>query len=121
MDHLLGVGEPMKGSAGAGVNQRFALSILNIGGRYAMCRDVTEPAVLTEYQDSELGLADAHGLLERGFKHRLQLTRRTADDLEDLGGRCLLLQRLGKLVLARCELLFQLADTCLEVLPRLGT
>src|SRR5262249_4593672 len=51
---------------------------------------------IIEDQVTELGLADAHGVCQHSLEHRFQLTGRTADDAEDLGGRGLLLQRLGE-------------------------
>src|SRR5262245_40966221 len=60
-------------------------------------------------QYAEHGLADAGRIFEHRLEHRLQLAGRTADDLKDLGRRCLLLPRLGKL-----------ARTCLKLLPELS-
>ena len=45
-------------------------------------------------QCTELGLADTGGVLQHGLKHGLQLARRSADNLQHLRGRGLLLQRL---------------------------
>ena len=45
---------------------------------------------------SKFGVADAYGVLQHGFKHRLKIAGRAADDLEHLRGRRLLLQRLGE-------------------------
>src|SRR5262249_38733634 len=66
----------------------------------------------------EICLANTCGILQDGLKHRLKLAWRTADDLQHLRGRRLLLQRLGKvsprlgqLTAVRFELLFQL-DQC---------
>src|SRR5262245_34473661 len=53
---------------------------------------------IIEDQLPELGLADAHGVCEHSLEHRFQLTGRTADDAEDLGGSGLLLQRFPQLV-----------------------
>ena len=64
------------------------------------------PSDIPEH-DAELGLANARGVGQHGLEHRLQLARRAADDLEHLGGRRLLLQRLGQLARARLHLLEQ--------------
>jgi hypothetical protein len=45
---------------------------------------------------SKLGLAYADGISQHGSKHRLEIARRAADDLEHLRRRRLLLQRLGE-------------------------
>ena len=49
-------------------------------------------------QVAELGLADARRIRQHGLEHRLQLAGRARDDLQHLGGRGLLLQRLGELL-----------------------
>src|SRR5262249_50758626 len=56
-------------------------------------------------QYAELGLADAGRIFEHRLEHRLQFAWRAADDLQDLRGSGLLLQRLG-------ELLFQVGVGC---------
>ena len=43
-----------------------------------------------------MGFAQLRGLFEHGVEHRLQLARRRIDDLQHLGCRCLLLQRLAR-------------------------
>jgi hypothetical protein len=58
---------------------------------------VEQIAVVAE-QRAEFSLADANGVLQHSLKHRLQLTGRTADHLENLRRRGLLLQRLAQLV-----------------------
>ena len=70
-----------------------------------MQRDRSEAITLAELQNAELGLADARRVLQHGLEHRLQLARRTADLLQDLGGRRLLLQRLVQPVLEQRDLL----------------
>src|SRR5262245_25074553 len=58
-----------------------------------------------EDQMTELGLADAHGVCQHSLEHRFQLTGRTADEPEDLGGRGLMLQRLAQIFVALAQLL----------------
>ena len=58
-------------------------------------------------QIAELGLADARRVLQHGLEHRLQFARRTGDDLQHLGGRGLLLQRLGEIVGALAQFVEQ--------------
>jgi hypothetical protein len=62
--------------------------------RLAVDSDGAEGASFQQEQVAELGLTDAGGILQHCLEHRLQLTRRTADDLQHLGTRGLLLQRL---------------------------
>jgi hypothetical protein len=64
-------------------------------------------SVLVDLQVAEIGLADAGCVLQHGLEHRLELAGRSADDLEHLGGRGLLLQRLGELAGARLDLVEQ--------------
>ena len=45
-----------------------------------------------------IGLAQPHRGFNQRVEHRLQIERRAADDLEHVGGRRLLLQRLAQLV-----------------------
>src|SRR5262249_57999613 len=47
---------------------------------------------------SEFGLAEPRRVRQHRPEHRLQLTRRTADDLKNLGGRSLLRQRLAQII-----------------------
>src|SRR5262245_65428157 len=54
---------------------------------------------------AELGLANAHRVRQHGLEYRLELARRTGNDLQHLRGRGLLLQRLG-------EFLFQVGVGC---------
>ncbi len=48
--------------------------------------------------------AEPHRALDEARQHRLEVEGRAADDLEDLAGRRLLLERLGEVVVARLEL-----------------
>ena len=43
-----------------------------------------------------LRVAKSHGRLDQRLEHRVQIERRAADDLQHVGGRGLLLQRLGR-------------------------
>ena len=45
-------------------------------------------------------VAEPRGVCQHGIEHRLQFTRRRADDAQHLGGRGLLLQRFGELARA---------------------
>src|SRR5262245_60762775 len=89
--------------------------VLEIRGWCIVKRNSAKRICAIEVQRAEPGLANAGRLLQHGLKHGLKLTGRTTDNLENLRGRGLLLQRLGKvptrlgeLARARFELLFQL-------------
>src|SRR5215470_9453343 len=58
-----------------------------------------------EIEVAEPSLANAHCIGQHGLEHRLKLAGRTADDLQHLRRRRLLLQRLA-------ELLFQVGVFC---------
>ena len=62
---------------------------------------------LPQPQVAELRLAEAHGVRQHGLEHRLEFAGRARDDLQHLGGRRLLLQRLGQLARARLHLVEQ--------------
>src|SRR4029450_12105711 len=51
-----------------------------------------------------LGCAKPRRILDQSIENGLKLERRTADDLEDVGGGRLLLQRLAQIAIARLQL-----------------
>jgi hypothetical protein len=51
---------------------------------------------VVQVERAELGLADVHCFCQHGLEYRLQLAGRPGDDLQNLRGRSLLLQRLGE-------------------------
>src|SRR5262249_14803962 len=56
-----------------------------------------------EPQSAVAGLTEPRRVREDGLEYGLQIAWRCADDAEDLGGRCLLLQRFAQLAAARLE------------------
>src|SRR5215813_10812719 len=52
---------------------------------------------VVEHQVPELGVANAHRILQHGLEHRFQFTGRTGDDSQNLRGRGLPFQRFGKI------------------------
>ena len=58
-------------------------------------------------KDSKLGLADARCVIQHCLEHRLQLARRTGNDLQHLARRGLLLQRLAEIVGALAQFVEQ--------------
>src|SRR5262249_16020518 len=67
------------------------------------CCRMERATVVTE-QYTKCRFADAYRIPQHGLEHRLQFTRRRADDLEYLRGRGLLFQRLAQLVEQPCVL-----------------
>src|SRR5262249_44066795 len=67
--------------------------------RYAELRNNPGGVTLDSVQKSEFSVAEACRVRQHGLEHRLKLARRTADDLQHLGGCRLLLQRLGEFLL----------------------
>ena len=63
-----------------------------------------------------LALAEPRRALGHGVQHRLEIGRRRGDDPQDLGGRGLLLQRLGDLAVA----LLKLGVALLQLLEQPG-
>ena len=51
---------------------------------------------LPQKQHAQLGLANPRGVLQNSLEYRTKFARRTANDLEHLGGRGLLLSRLSQ-------------------------
>src|SRR5262249_30188741 len=74
--------------------------------RAMYCHDA-EGIAFAEHERAELGVAYARGVLQHGLEHGLQVAGRTADDLQHLRGRGLLLQRLAQLTRARLHLVEQ--------------
>jgi hypothetical protein len=85
--------------------------------RYVVDRGDAGYVSIVQVQYAELCTAEPGCIRQHGLEHSLQLAGRSADDLEDLRGRGLLLQRLGEvlaclgeLAVTRFELLFQLGQ-----------
>src|SRR5215475_15837860 len=71
-----------------------------------------------EIEVAEPSLANAHCIGQHGLEYVLKLAWRTRNDAQHLGGRRLLLQRLGELSRTLLKLLLQLARVRLELLFR---
>src|SRR5690349_20834999 len=74
---------------------------------YTEHRSCPPRAILESKQNSEIGLADAHRVLQHRAEDRLQFAGRAANHTEDLGCRRLLLQGLAELARARLHLFEQ--------------
>ena len=94
LGHLLRGRDEAKGAIRRRVNDSRAG--LGVGVWRVVHGHGAESLALAEVERAELRLADARRLLQHRLEHRPQLPRRTADDLQDLRGRRLLLQRLGE-------------------------
>src|SRR5262249_16581138 len=81
-----------------GIDQRVAPSGLGEDGRRVMHCSNPEGIVFAQLQSAELGLAEPRRICQYGLEHRLQFTRRAADNLQHVGGGGLLLQRFAQLV-----------------------
>src|SRR5262249_26634762 len=72
-----------------------------------IARDRAYHAVLEHQHRSELGTANVDCVLQYLLEHRGKITRRRTDDLQDLGGRGLLLKRFLEIVRPSLHLLKQ--------------
>jgi len=77
-------------------NLRYA-RMLDELDRHAMQSRGVEALVLVGPQDAERGVAEPRRLFKHLLEHRCEIARRAVDNLQYLGGRGLLLQRLARL------------------------
>ena len=68
--------------------------IIHEFGRKAVCLSAVENSVFLAGNDGLIGIAEPGRRFNEGLQHCLQVESRAADDLEHIGGRGLLLQRL---------------------------
>src|SRR5262245_5220935 len=76
-----------------------------------------------EVEVTTFGAASLFGVCQQGFEYRFQLARRARNDAQHLGGCCLLLQRLGKLLPSLGELGPRFGEppsACVEFLFQFG-
>src|SRR5262249_5154248 len=85
----------------------FTHAKLGKGGRRIVKRADAKSDSVVEIKRAKLGFADARRIGQHGFKNRLQLARRTGDDLQHLRGRRLLLQRFREIRRALAQLVEQ--------------
>ena len=74
-----------------------------------MLRDNSIAVAFAKHHGAKIGFADAGRVLQHRLEHWLQIAGRTGDDLEHLGGRSLLLQRLVTFASGLVELLAQVS------------
>src|SRR5215831_12140248 len=87
-------------------------------GRHIVSCDPAKQITITKKQRAEFRLANMDCISEHCLENGFELGGRTADDLQHLGCRALLLPRLGELTGARLKLLLELACVRLELLFR---
>src|SRR5262249_45986733 len=75
--------------------------------RRARVRNHAEDLAIEAVNESEPRVAKAHRTLGYGLKYRPQIESRAADDLEQIGGRGLLLQGFGEICRALAQLVEQ--------------
>src|SRR5262245_36374662 len=93
LNHLLSNRRTAKGGFGMRTNQRVAPPIFDQCGRRVIQADGSKLVSLAESQASESSAAQVCRVCQNRIENRLQISRRTADDLEHLRRRGLLLQR----------------------------
>src|SRR5262249_16297059 len=91
---LLRRDQPAEGGLRSGMDRRVALRQLVPFPRRVVQRNAPERIAFVQEQIAELGLADARRVRQHRLEHRLKLAWRTADYLENLRRRGLLLQGL---------------------------
>ena len=108
VDRLLGPGDAPEAAVRRRPDERLAPPRLGVGGRYVVQSSGAE-AVSPSHRYSVPNLASQmpRRVRQHGLEHRLQLARRARDHAQHLGGRGLLLQRLGQLARARLHLVEQ--------------
>ena len=72
--------------------------------REVVMRDDMDEVPIVAIGHTEQGVAERHGASQDGVVHRLEVGWRAADDSEDLAGRGLLVQGLGKFAVSRLQL-----------------
>ena len=108
MDDLLGLGDAIKERFAD--QPRYALALLETRHMRVACRAArlnAERIAFVTRKVAELGLADPSRVLQHGLEDWLELAGRAGDDLQDLRGRGLLLQRLAQVARARLHLVEQ--------------
>src|SRR5262245_65874659 len=93
-----------------GTNQGRASPVFDQSGRRVIQADGSELISLAEPQAGESRAAQVCRVCQYRIENRLQISRRTADDLEHLGGGCLLLKRLVKLTGTPVEFFLEISS-----------
>src|SRR5262249_47227893 len=98
VDDLLSVGDVVKSGRRATRNKRIALAVGSPCVRCIVQRNAPERFTVVQQQAAEAGGADSRRVFQHGLEDWLEFAGRRADDLQYVGGRGLLLQRLAQLV-----------------------
>ena len=115
LDHLLRGGDTPKDRVRRR-SEQFACARLDIRRRRIVGSNRAEAISLAEVQRAELGLANAHRVLQHGLEHRLQRAGRSGNDVQHFEGGGLPFQRFGK-VLSRFR---EFASAFFELLLQIG-
>src|SRR5437660_5767882 len=87
----------------AGANWFLRKPLLELLGSVERCRHPQQLAIET-INERSVGPAQPDRTFDHSFEYHLEIERRAADDLENFGGRGLLLPRLGKFAGESCDL-----------------
>src|SRR5262245_41432747 len=91
LSHLFRKGRTAKSGFGMGTDQRRTLPMFDQCGRRVIQADGSELVSLAESQAGKSSAAQVCRVCQYRIENRLQISRRTADDLEHLRGSSLLL------------------------------
>ena len=97
MDEPTGTHYGGQWTAGKGLKLAAIPIELDECGWDTKARSLPNAAIRYEKHLPELGLADAHSIIEHGLQHRLKFAGRGADDTKNVRRRGLLLQRLSEI------------------------
>ena len=82
--------------------------VLRVARRQAPLRDCLETLTTVGQKVADRGLAQAQRLVEHRVKYRRKVTSGRIDDLQDLGGRGLLVERFSEFNLTLSKLTLQI-------------
>ena len=114
MDHALAC-ENSRRPRSWSIDWRIVLSKFGEGRGHASCGDRSDLAAVAGRQKPELRLAEAHRPFEYRIEYRREIAGRGVDDLQDLLGRSLLLQKLVAVDEACLQPLLEFGDGLLEI------
>src|SRR6516164_10750765 len=97
MDQILALEMPSNVGPRREYHRGVAPPMLGKGIGYTLDRRVLKLLAVIGEHDAERGLAQPHRLFQHCVEHRREITGRRIDDLQYLGGRSLLFERLARL------------------------
>ena len=84
MDYLLGRGDARRDGFGSWPLISVLLQVFGIGRGRTMDGDNLRGITFISIHKSKFGLTDVHRVIQHGLENRLEATRRTGDDAENL-------------------------------------